>query len=258
MYKKILVFTFLVSLSSIGISQTINSEYNTRIFNAKVKQLNEFFDRFNYVVDIESNKVDSYFKSKVSREDYVRSLFNEKDHRVKDNNFNAIKEDFIHFVVNDSIKINKYSNDIIAEARSSITRNNKDENISIFLKQEIVDRQFVKWVIHDIRADFFSFEKSDSAYQKFIQPTSHETNFINLKRILADKEDLLIYAYSDYQVDQLSLFFYELNREIIKYKQVEELIYHITDIPGWYIQVKEFKRNTENSGWLINDLKKLN
>jgi hypothetical protein len=40
----------------------------------------------------------------------------------------------------------------------------------------------------------------------------------------------------------------------IKFDYVEEVLYHIIDIPGWCIKVKEFNRNEMNSGWLIYDV----
>ena len=104
---------------------------------------------------------------KVSRENYIRSLFNAQDERQNNEVFSALKDEFINQIVIDSLYINKYSNEIIAEAKSSILRNNIEEEASIFLKQEIIDRQFVKWVIIDFKANFYNFEKSDSAYQKF-------------------------------------------------------------------------------------------
>lgn len=255
-YKFLIYFIHFLLLQHLLFGQTINSAYNERIFTAKVKQFNEFIDRFNYVTTIEGEKIDAYFRSKVTREDYIKSLFNAEDKRLNDENYNDLISEFIDAVIKDSLTIYKYSDQITAEAKSSVNRNNKECELSIFLQQEIIDHQFVKWVITDIKAEFYNFHKSDSVYQKFIQPTSNETNFINLKRILSDKEDLSIYAYSEFKVDQLSLFFYELYHGIIKYNHVNEIVYHIKDIPGWYIQVKEFNRNTENSGWLISDLKK--
>jgi len=40
----------------------------------------------------------------------------------------------------------------------------------------------------------------------------------------------------------------------MKFEYVEEVNYHITDIPGWCIKVKDFNREELNSGWLIYDL----
>ncbi len=93
---------------------------------------------------------------------------------------------------------------------------------------------------------------------RFIPPTSHETDFINLKRALEDTDHLQDYASRDYNPDHLTLFFYAIKTGAIKYEYVEEVTYHIIDIPGWYFKVKDFNRNELNSGWLITDVAKNN
>ena len=49
-----------------------------------------------------------------------------------------------------------------------------------------------------------------------------------------------------------------VNSGLVKFEYVEEVIYHIIDIPGWCIKVKDFNRNEMNSGWLICDVMKNN
>jgi hypothetical protein len=77
---------------------------------------------------------------------------------------------------------------------------------------------------------------------------------MNLKRALEDVNYLQYYASKEYQPDNLTLFFYLVNAGAMKFEYVNEVIYHITDIPGWSMKVKEFNRNELNSGWLISDL----
>jgi hypothetical protein len=47
-----------------------------------------------------------------------------------------------------------------------------------------------------------------------------------------------------------------INSGLVRFEYVEEVIYHIIDLPGWSIKVKEFNRNELNSGWLISDVVK--
>jgi hypothetical protein len=77
---------------------------------------------------------------------------------------------------------------------------------------------------------------------------------MNLKRALEDKEYLQYYASKDYVPDYLTVFYYMINSGSIKFEYVEEVVYHIIDIPGWVIKVKEINRNDMNSGWLITDV----
>ena len=116
----------------------------------------------------------------------------------------------------------------------------------------------VKWVISSVKGEFFNFLKNDSTYVRFIPPSSNETDFMNLKRALEDVNYLQYYTSKDYKPDYLTLFYYMLNSDLVKFDYVEEVNYSIIDLPGWCFRVKEFNRNEMNSGWLISDLKKNN
>jgi hypothetical protein len=77
---------------------------------------------------------------------------------------------------------------------------------------------------------------------------------MNLKRALQDSAYLQYYASKNYEPDNLTLFFYMINTSVLKFEYTEEVVYHIIDIAGWEITVKEFNRNEMNSGWLISDI----
>ena len=243
-------------------SQTIvNSQNpNEKIFLVRTKQFNEFIDRFNYKTNLNGNPVDSVFKSKMTREKMINSLFDLKDFRADlsgknwSKNYTDLKTEFINEVLYKNILIFKYSDKIIAEAISRIIYKGTPARISIFLTQEIVGNGMVKWVISSVKGDLFNLFKPDTAYIRFIPPSSNETDFINLKRALEDVDHLQEYSSKDYYPDYLSVFFYMVKSGFIKFDYVEEVLYHIIDIPGWCIKVKEFNRNEMNSGWLIYDV----
>jgi len=114
----------------------------------------------------------------------------------------------------------------------------------------------VKWVINDVKGELFNFLKSDTAFVRFIPPSSNETDFMNLKRALEDTKYLQYYSSKNYEPDYLTVFYYMLNTGLVKFDYVEDVTYHIIDIPGWCIKVKDFNRNEMNSGWLIMDISK--
>jgi hypothetical protein len=240
------------------------SNQNEKVFLARTKQFNEFLDRFNYKTNFRGEAADSAFRSKIPRDNMVNSLFDLKDKRVDKNSgtysqaYTDLKKTFIADVVSKNAQIPRYSGDIIAEARSRVTFKGSPKNISVFLAQETVGESKVKWVIIGVKGELFNFLKTDTAFIRFIPPSSNETDFINLKRALEDVNYLQYYADRDYIPDNLTLFFYLVNTGVMKYEYAEEVIYHIIDIHGWCIKVKEFNRNELNSGWLITDLTKNN
>jgi len=259
----LMIICFALSLLSAIYGQTITSNVQKskeNIYLARIKQFNEFLDRFNYKTDFNGNPIDSSFAGKIPREKYIYSLFDLKDNRIaaggKDpqGSYADLKSRFVKQVISGDIKINKYAPGILAEAKSRVIFNGKPQTITIFLNQEVVGRGSVKWVITDVKGDILNFLKTDTTHIRFIPPGSNETDFINLKRALEDVDYLQYYASSDYKFDQLSIFLYLINSGLLKFEYVEEVRYHILDIPGWCIRVKDFNRDELNSGWLIYDL----
>jgi hypothetical protein len=239
-----------------------NISSGEQIFLARTKQFTEFLDRFNYRTNFNGEKIDSSFKAKFPREKVIASLFDAKDPRTDKSGkqyspaYDSDKEQFIRDVMSGNKQIYRYSENIVAEARSRILFNGVPKTISIYLTQEIVGKDMVKWVINSVRGDIFNFLRSDTTMVRFIPPSSNETDFINLKRALEDNNYLHYYSSKDFVPDYLTVFYYMINSGQIKFDYVEEVVYHITEIQGWYIKVKDFNRNEMNSGWLISDIKR--
>lgn len=242
-------------------SQTLTTSTG-RNYYLNVKQFNEFVDRFNYKTDFLGNTIDSIFKSKVSREKYLELLFNNEDSRLVpgndkySDNYVKLKKEFVQEVVSDSYLIDKYSIEIVAEAKSLVTYKNRSRGISVYLNQEIVN-DGVKWVILSVNADFLNVLNQDTVLLRFIPPTSNETNFISLKRVFYDTNFQHYYAYNGYLYDPLSTFLFAVNTGLVRFQYVNEIVYHIFDVNGWQLTIKEFNRATENSGWLIDDISRM-
>ena len=256
------ILIFLISTPLFSQILTDSQKDRENIFIARIKQFNEFADRFNHKSDFNGNPADSVFKVKMPRERMIPLLFDLKDPRIQlsENEYSdtyvKLKEEFIRDVVKHNNLLNKYSPGIIAEARARVIYNGEPRRIRLFLIQEILDNNSVKWVFSSAKGDILNLFINDTSMVRFIPPSSNETDFINLKRALEDTDYLQYYASNDYEPDLLTLFFYFIKAGIIKYEYVEEIVYHIIDIPGWYIKVNEFNRNELNSGWLITDLMK--
>jgi hypothetical protein len=234
------------------------------IFTARIKQFNEFVDRFNLKTDFSGKPVDSAFRAKMPRERMLNLLFDLKDPRILksgpdySDDYIRTKEAFIDDVVQKNIILYKYSAGVIAEARSRVIYKGEPQTIRLFLIRETVASSMVKWVIYSAKGDVLNISKTDTSMVRFIPPSSNETDFINLKRALEDTDYLQYYAVQDYKPDNLTLFFSFIRSGIMKFEYVEEVLYHIIDIPGWYMKVRDFNRSELNSGWLITDVSRNN
>lgn len=270
LYKYTAILAVILALGIISIKSSFSQEIITpvnsseKIFIARTKQFNEFLDRFNYKTTFTGEPVDSAFIAKMPRSRMANSLFDLKDSRTDKSSkefsqeYVDLKTRFVNEVVTMNLGVPKYSGNIIAEARSQVIYKGNPHNIRVFLAQELIMETRNKWVILDVKGDLFDFLKTDTAFVRFIPPSSNETDFMNLKRALEDINYLHYYASKDYQPDYLTLFFFLVNTGAIKFEYVNEVIYHILDIPGWIMKIREFNRNELNSGWLISDLSENN
>jgi hypothetical protein len=233
-------------------------------YDIRIKQFNEFIDRFNFSTNFKGEKVSSEFKSKINRIDYIKILFNFQDPRLlKDKpSFSPAYRDlileFVKEVSDDSIYISKYSDRIIASAKTRVKYKNEPKDISMYLSREVLSKNRIKWVIVSVYADFLDIVKEDTTMIRFIPPNSHELDFMNVKRAMEDKDHLDDYARKGYEYDPLSVFFFNIRNGNIVMDYVSEVEYFIFDIPGWCFRVKDFNRTSSNSGWLIDNIWKTN
>lgn len=244
-----------------GFNQIISNRQNANenIYLARTKQFNEFLDRFNYKTDFKGNPIDSSFSAKMPRQRWLNSLFDMKDKRLlTGDQYSAdyvnLTTRFINEITSNNLLINKFSGNILAEAKSRILYNDTPHTISLFLNQEVTGNNMVKWVIVDVKGEILNFLRKDTSFNRFLPPISNETDFMSLKKALDDVNHLNYYASESFEINTLSIFFYCLNTGLIKFDYVQEIRYHVLDIPGWCIKVKDFNRLEMNSGWLIYDL----
>lgn len=258
----LLIFFFSLPLCSQNLSDP--SRDREQIFIARTKQFNEFTDRFNLKTNFNGNPVDSAFLSKMPRGKMISMLFDLKDPRIikpgKDysDDYVRIKESFINEVTGKKLEISKYSGNIIAEAVSRVIYKGEPRKISLFLVQETVGKDMVKWVIYSAKGDLLDVFEPDTSMIRFIPPSSNETDFMNFRRALEDTAHLSAYARNDFEPDKLTLFFSLVRSGELRFEYVESVIYHVIDIPGWYLKIRDFNRNELNSGWLITDISRNN
>ena len=237
-----------------------------RNYLINVKQLSEFIDRFNFRKDFLNQDIGPEFESIVTRDDYLRLLFNEEDERLDPANENKSYQDltdrFVHGICNDSVYLNPFSEQIYAELTCQINIEGNKEELDLLLKREIDNG--LKWAIISVDRNF----RSDAGYQSgkdqdtgrtdrpkiYIPPLSNEINFIDLKTLLNDQKNLCDLSANDCVKENVSGFYEMIRKGALEFQYVKSLHYHILDIPGWVIVVENFHRNTDNSGWLISNL----
>lgn len=237
-----------------------NSKIETpAAYYLQVKQFGEFIDRFNYISDWKGNLITPEFEAKMPRLNYIFFLLNSEDTRLSNPADSAYRNTCSDFIARaclpaNPLKIELFKGQVRAKADVSILYMGAEQKVKMELLPEVLNDRSAKWVINGVEAKCFS-SVEDSLRQNFLAPNSHETNFINLFK-LNGPGDPLFYFSKGLATNETLLFLSELAKERIEILSIQKLSYVIS-FEGWEICVDEFIRETNNSGWLISDVKKL-
>jgi len=223
----------------------------------QVKQFGEFIDRFNYKSDWKGNLITEEFARTVPRANYIAYLLNAEDSRLgssTDSSYSILCGEFIKYIDNPSNPktISLYSGQVKARVKVAITYNGKVQSALLEMIPDVLPDRSAKWVISSVEADFL-VSNADSLVNHFIAPNSHETNFINLRKLngLTDPSYFLTTTAA-----ATIRFTNEVAKKHIVIQNTEKVTYYIT-FTGWEITVDEYNRSSNNSGWLISNIKKL-
>jgi hypothetical protein len=221
-------------------------------FEKQVKQLDQFFERFNGTKDSEKVKTDRLSE----RRHALISLLNFEDSTL----FNNETERFISHVLQDSnnVNIDYNDNDWYAKVNCAIKYKNKLHNIILTLKKEGNNKVGFKWVIMGVNAPFINLQPSKPDTSKFIGPMNHELDFMELHNVFNDYYNISLYAYNNFNPDVLSVFFFLIRSKEIHYIKVNSIQYQFLQIKNWFFTVDYFNRPSTNSGWLISSVSKMN
>jgi hypothetical protein len=229
-----------------------------------VKQYGQFVKRFNYEEDFEGRIVNANFKKRIDRANYIALLFNNKDPKLADTSYLTLMGEFIQHVVKDSIKINRLSENTFAFAKCQVSYKKDPGILFLSLHFEKVFQGY-RWALFDASSDFLPLfqnsldtVKTNPDKLKFIPPTSNEVNFSHLRIIFEDNNNLPYYLSQFSRGKRMNALIDVAKSDDFKFNYVEKLKYYIFDISGWIIEVSEFIRDNENSGWLISNIWKSN
>ena len=243
---------------------SINDGTRDKHFIYEVKEIDEFFERFN---DDPGSFLRGVYKAhqtkfNISRQRLIRSLFNYENTSWDSSAMNK----FISEVTNRKkpVYLDFYGNNWYAELTCRFNYNSSSIEIPIIMKIEMTRNKGSKWMIVAVGSSFLKSkvvvtEMAQSKIKtKYLSPTSHGTNFVSLKRAFEDKENLSSYFESFYFKRSHMLEFYNavLNHEI-EFMDVIKIKYHFLVAGKWIFTVENFSREALNSGWLINQLQRV-
>ncbi len=241
-----------------------NDGASDKHFIYEVKEIDEFFERFN---DAPNSFLRGMYKARhikfnIDRQRLIRSLFNEENRSLDSFMINQ----FISEVTRKKkpVYLDFYGGNWYAELACKFRYNASSIVIPVIMKIEMNQNKGSKWMIVAVgssslkpKTDLTEMAQSKTK-TKIISPTSHGTNFVSLKRAFEDKENLSGYFERLYfkRSHMLELYNAILNGEI-EFLDVTKIKYHFLLADKWIFTVENFPREALNSGWLINHLQKV-
>lgn len=254
----------LLLLPLMGLSQgSIGSlTGDESVFYAQTKQVNQFFLRFNGEEDVQGKRYypgNPGYRDLKTRKKYLNMLF--------DNSSPVISSDMKFVFTEDALNkknpafLDFYKKGWFAEVACSFLYKKEKVNIILYLK---IEKQYdgYKWVISNVYFDRFNSwftHLSDTTNLKyFIHPMSHELDFMNLHKAFRETENLDFYLERNYQPDMTALFVMEMKNGNLSFQAVNNVKFHVFQVPNWYFELSWFNRNNANSGWLISNVLRVN
>jgi len=259
--KKSILFllAIILCLHHYTIAQVIStpiSQKEKQDFAFEVKTIDEFIERFNndqYTL-IRQYLETNFPKKTFTRYDLVRTLFNYEE-PLWDKGLAAefvsticdtTKEKFLDF----------YSDTWYAQAECLVKYKGIPKKVTITLQVFVSDRTgAAKWVVVGARAPFLDFSKRLDS-KKFLNPISHATDFIGLKRAMEDKMFVRNYLTEKFKESHLNKYLAAVATGDIVFQQINQVTYHFLSLDNWLFTAKEYTRPGRNSGWLIQTLSK--
>jgi len=220
----------------------------------EVKQLDDFYDRFNAERLPNGQKAPDSLKAAAARAIYIEKLVNSEDARWQKNAERAKLTRFLRLVCDDKhpLFLNKFDEQIYCIASCGV-----DYFGTVTLAELLFHRKVAKeahqWILQGA-SDSFIEQFQQKLEQRSIVSNAHETNFLSLSNALHAGVALRSYTDSTFRFDALSAFIFAVDSKLVKFNECERVTVFLTGIKGWAIKLEDFTRENGNSGWLISDL----
>jgi hypothetical protein len=237
------------------------------IFLAKTGLMSEFFKRFNKAEDLLSG----YYSDKDSislkkhkaqfnldslkREILILSLFDSM-YLAKSNKDSVLS--FIRQVTDKNIILSLYDDNWYAKTKALVKFKNKPDSINLVFKSIRLysDKKVSYWTLKACYANFLNINPADNSVEFKLNPLAHEDKFSDIYIYSKQKNNICHLAEIGYQVDYRSIFFFAIKSGDLSVETIDDRTFEFNflQIPNWIVIVKNYNRNSLNSGWLISNI----
>lgn len=257
--KKFIAVIFALITFSVIDAQIFTTVIDEQALQMRVKQIDEFFSRFNYECDFLGKEVSrdtSLINNLERRKNTLIALLN-FDRYYKNNNIDSVAGEFIDFVIKENKRIAYTDTNWYAEVSSSFTMNGKKYPLTFILHTEQLKDVIYKWVIADVRCEQFDFLNDSINSQLSIFPGAHGASFISVPdAINLNTSNVRSFFRKDYKPDRLSLFEEFVRKRQIKIGSITKVAYKF-NLGKYKFTVEHIEKgDSYNNGWLVNEIVK--
>lgn len=239
----------MIAFASTANAQLIPDIAMEKDFNAQVKSVDEFIQRFNGMEthpDIKAS-ADSRTRNLVALFDYK---MNHKG--MSDSAFVNFVSKFVKSVEEKNVKISLTDADMYAVADIKAAVMGKSFSLKLTLQSQTYNNGRVRWAIVGVDG---LFNAIDTTKYYGISPVEHETHFMGLGDIFKNNSaDIIGYRGKHTYLDELSVFLGLTMAGKVDISEVSKLTIHCLSVPDYAFTINEQGRGGRNSGWLISSL----
>ncbi len=251
---KTLFILTLLSIGFISCNAQIFDMLNSDLYHARVKLISEFMQRFN------GEEIHPYIAPDAADITKINlcQLF-DADRITQNRQANEAKAfEFVDSVLTNNVKIRYSDPDWYAKVKAIGQFRGKEVSFYLYLTVEPRGNDMYKWVIADVEGALFQLRPSSESEKIMLLPNEHELDFMHLYSITSEKEDYITLYSSDCSpVNRLTVFNTLVYYGNLDIEYVTDIEFTFLQVPGYSFTVKEFERESTNSGWLISEWKEI-
>lgn len=249
----LLLIVSLMSLQSIH-AQIFTTVFDEDALQFRVKQIDEFFARFNYETDYKGEKPNDSANKEEHRKNLL-TLFNLEKFSNEKQELDPILNKFVDYVINNHVKIHYEDTTWCAEAKGSLMFEGKRNDVTFLLKTERTKDVIFRWVVTEVQSPIFNSFPHHSNDSICISPADHGIGFMTLPEMFNYNKASVGTAFAKgYQRDNLVVFDYLMAKGKIKMNAITKVVFHF-HLKNIRFDVERIEKDKGyNQGWLINNI----
>lgn len=240
--------------SRVANAQVFTNGIDERELILKVKQVDEFMQRFNYEVD-SNGEAPEKASDKEARKKNMLTIANLDVFGNAKHEPDSLLNAFLDYVVESNQRLHYEDTTWMAEATSSVLYAGKKYPLTFLLRTERVKDVIFKWAIAKVESPLFKCLGDTLKAHPSISPADHGIGFMTLPETLnLNKQSVRSFFSKGYRPDARVVFEYMVASGLLKVQAVTKVVYHF-HLPKADFTVERIEKpNSYNQGWLINSI----